>query len=303
MTQYQALKPVRRRSPAHVASGGVRWLIFFAICAFCLIPILWLILAPTKTDAQLTDLNPLAFGNLGNVASAWQHLVGYENGVIYTWIANSVWYSIATVAIALITTVPAGYALACTQMRGRRIILTATLIAMIVPPAALVVPLFMEINAVHLTNTALSVIIPAALYPFGVYLAFIHFSTSLPKGILDAGRIDGASEMQLFVRIALPLAKPLIALLVFFSFTASWTNYFFPYVLLSDPSKFTLPVGLGVLVSSTPALSPIAGGSDIPIHRPEVALAGILVVLPILIVFIFSQRFLVRGILAGATKR
>jgi multiple sugar transport system permease protein len=292
----------RRPNAGSTAWSLVRWLVLLAVAIFCAVPILWLILAPTKTNAELLTQNPLSFGTISNIGLAWQHLLQYDGGVIVTWAFNSIWYTAATVAIVLVTTIPAGYALACTRMRARRVILTITLIAMIVPPAALVVPLFLEISAVHLTNTAASVIVPAAMYPFGVYLAFIHFSTSLPKGILDAARVDGCTERQAFIHIALPLARPLAALLLFFSFVASWTNYFFPYVMLSDEQTYTLPVGLGALVSGTPALNPSLGASLVPIHRPEVALAGLIVVLPILIVFVFAQRFLLRGILAGATK-
>jgi multiple sugar transport system permease protein len=205
-------------------------------------------------------------------------------------------------AIAVVTSLMAGYALATTRMRGRGVVLTLTLVAMVVPPAALVLPLFMEINAVHLTNTAASVILPSGFYPFGVYLAFVFFSTSLPKGILEAATVDGCSRLRTFRLVALPLARPLIGLLVFFSFVANWTNYYFPYIILTDEHRFTLPVGLGDLLTGTPALNPANGASSLPIHKPEVALAGLLIVVPIVVVFALSQRLLVRGILAGSVK-
>jgi multiple sugar transport system permease protein len=114
--------------------------------------------------------------------------------------------------------------------------------------------------------------------------------------------MDGCTEVGLFRRVALPLAKPLIGLLAFFSFVANWNNYFLPYVMLSDQSAFNLPVGLGALIAGTPALNPSAGGSFMPITRPEVALAGLIVVAPIAVIFLFAQRYLVRGILAGSVK-
>jgi multiple sugar transport system permease protein len=172
---------------------------------------------------------------------------------------------------------------------------------MVLPATAVVLPLFLEINTLHLTNTAASVILPAAFYPFGVYLTFIYFATSLPKELLEAARIDGCTEVRLFVHIALPLAKPVVALAAFFSFIANWNNFFLPYVMLSEDDKYNLPVGLGVLMASTPAIKPV-GGTNLPITYPEAAMAGLIVVLPVALLFLFFQRYLVRGILSGATK-
>ncbi len=280
----------------------LRMLVLFGFAVFCVIPLIWLLLAPTKSDSQLLNQNPLSFGSLSRVVLAWQHLADYNGGVIYHWMLNSVFYSVSSVAISVIVALPAAYALATMRFPGRKLILTATLLAMILPATAVVLPLFLEINAVHLTNTAASVILPAAFYPFGVYLAYVYFATSLPRELLESARIDGCGEIRAFLRIALPLAKPALGLLVFFSFVANWTNYFLPYVMLSSDNAYNLPVGLGALIAGTPALNPAAGGSYLPITYPEAALAGLLVVAPIAILFVFFQRFLVRGLLAGSVK-
>jgi multiple sugar transport system permease protein len=174
---------------------------------------------------------------------------------------------------------------------------------MIMPAAALVLPVFLEINAVHLQNTAWSVILPSAFYPFGVYLAYIYFSTQLPVELLAAGRIDGCSEARLFWSLALPLAKPIIAMVAFFSFTFNWQNFYLPYVMLADDTKYPLTVGLMSLIQSTPALNPAVGsGTGLNIYRPEIALAGLFVVLPIALIFLFAQRYVVAGTLTGAEK-
>lgn len=268
----------------------------------CALPLVWLVLAPTKSDAEITGRHPLSFGSLGGYLAAWRNLTTFNDGVIYQWIGNSVLYTGGAVLLSVTTSLLAGYALAATKIAGRRVILLSTLLAMIVPPAALVLPLFLEVNAVQLTGTAWSVILPAGLYPFGVYLAFIYFSTLLPREVLEAARIDGCSEAALFARVALPLGKPLIALLTFFAFIGNWSNYFLPFVMLGDDETFNLPVGLGVLISGSPALNPALGGSDLPIHRPEAAITGVLTVVPVALVFLFAQRHLVRGLLDGAVK-
>lgn len=292
--------------PDRTVGGPVARIVAFVLLAVvaiaCLIPILWLLLAPGKTDAEIVGGSPLGWGTIGGYRRAWDNVAQFENGIIYHWITNSITYTVLTVLLAVLAATLGGYGLAFMRSRARRPLLYATLISMIVPTAALVLPLFLEMAGFGLLNTGASVILPGAFYPFGVYLAFIHFSTALPREVVEAARIDGASELQVFWTIALPLSKSMIGLLAFFSFVTSWTNFFLPFVMLTGDDRFTLPLGLNALMANTPALNPAAGGSFLPIHRPEVALAGLLAVLPVALVFLVSQRFLARGILTGAVK-
>lgn len=295
------------RRPAGVGNslGPVGTLVRFFALLLCGIffglPLVWLILAPTKTDVQLTQNFPLSIGALSKIWEDWQHLLSFDDGVIVQWSINSVLYALATLILALAVSLPAGYALATTRVRGRNIILSLTLVTMLLPISALVLPLFLEMNLVQLVNTPWSVILPTAFFPFGVYLAFIYFAVSLPKDLLSAARIDGANEWQLFWYVGLPLSRPLLGLLVFLNFTATWNNFFLPFVMLQDTSVYNLPVGLQALMIGTPALHPTTS-SNIPIHRAELALAGVLMVLPVAIVFLLSQRFVTSGALTGSIK-
>ena len=179
-----------------------------------------------------------------------------------------------------------------TEFRGRRALLVTTLVVMLMPATTLVVPLFLEINAVHLIGSLWSVVLPFSFYPFGVYLTYIYFSTALPRDLLDAARIDGChASSAAFRRIALPLAAPIIALVGFFSFVANWTNYFLPYVMLPESGQYPVQVGLGLLLTDVPQFNPTAGTAAV--LRPELALATLLAISPVLIVFLFAQRFLV----------
>ena len=292
---------VKRDNVVSLINRTVRILLLLLFAFFFGIPVLWLLLAPTKTNNELFSLPPLAFGSFQNVAIAWGHLLQFNNSEILLWLGNSLLYSGGALLLTILVTIPAGYALATMQFRGRYLLLMTTLIVMILPTAATVLPLFLEVNAVHLINTAYAVILPSAFFPFGVYLTYIYFSTSLPTDLLDVGRVDGCSELMLFTQIALPLATPIISLVAFFSFTANWNNYFLPYVMLSDDAKYNLPVGLYALIAGSPGVHPSLG-SEIPIFGPEEALAGVLVVLPILIIFLFSQRYVVAGIFGGSLK-
>jgi multiple sugar transport system permease protein len=259
--------------------------VLLAFTVFFAVPLAWLVLAATRTDDDLVTGKPLAFGNLQNVWVAWQTLDAFGGHVFRRWMENSLMYSLGATAITLATGIPAGYALAFGTFRGHKLILQLTLVAMLIPASSLVLPVFLELNAMRLIGSAFSIILPFAFFPFGVYLAYIYYATALPRGLLDAARIDGCSELQTFFRVALPLAKPVVALVFFFSFVADWNNFFLPYAILPDEKQFPVQVGLTDIFRSTP---------------PTVALASLIAALPVAIVFIVSQRALVRGIVGGA---
>ncbi len=290
----------RTRRRGRVPRNPLPALVLALFLVFFVLPVLWLLLAATKTDDQLVHGNPLSFGSWHALHANWVALTGYQGDAIFLWLRNSALYAFLALIITLAVAIPAGYALAMTEFRGRRTLLIATLVVMLMPNATLVVPLFLEINAVHLIGSMWSIILPYSFYPFGVYLTYIYFSTALPNDLLDAARLDGCSELGAFRRIALPLATPVVALVGFFSFVANWTNYFLPYVLLPESSQFPVQVGLGTLLDDVPQFNPTVG--SLAIQRPELALATLLAITPVLIVFLFSQRFLVAGMLAGATK-
>jgi multiple sugar transport system permease protein len=275
---------------------------FFAL--FFVIPLAWLLLAPSKTTSQLNGLGgelPFSFGSFDQLAENWTTLVGFQDGIIWTWLGNSVLYSGVALAITIIVTIPAGYALAMVDFPFRRVLLVATLMVMLIPNTALVLPIFLELNVVRLIGSPLAVILPFSFFPFGVYLTYIYFSTTLSHDLLDAARIDGAGEFRVFWRIAVPLATPVIALVGFFNFVGNWNNYFLPFVMEPGSRKMPVQVGLAELISSTPVFNPTSAAS-LTISLPQLALATLISVAPVFIVFMFSQRFLVSGMTAGATK-
>jgi len=280
-------------------------LVLLLFAAFFVLPLLWLLLAPTRTDYQLATGWPFAFGSLANVARAWHQLDGFGDHLFRRWMENSLAYTFSATALVLLTAIPGGYGLAFGRFRGRRVVLGTTIVAMTMPVTALVLPTFLELNAVHLLGSALTIVLPFAFFPFGVYLAYLYYATTLPAELLDAARVDGCGEWATFRRVALPLAKPIVALVFFFSFVADWNNFFLPYAVLADSSQYPIQVGLSNLLSSTPSFNPAqgGGGQQVNIFRPELALATLLAVIPVAIVFLLSQRALVRGMLGGAVKQ
>jgi multiple sugar transport system permease protein len=287
-----------------VTALGLRLVILAAFAIFFVAPVVWLILAPTKSDHALVTGSPLSFGSFHQVSLAWKHLDAFSDHLFRTWISNSLLYAFSATAIVLATAIPAGYGLAFGTFPGRRVLLTLTLVVMIMPAAALVLPIFLELNSLHLIGNVLSVILPFAFFPFGVYLAYIYYVTAVPRDLLDAARADGCGEWLTFRRVALPLAKPVVALVFFFSFVADWNNFFLPFAVIADSSQYPIQVGLSDLLSSTPSFNPAqgGGGQQVNIFRPELALATLIAVVPVAIVFLLSQRALVRGLVGGAVK-
>ena len=282
----------------------LRWAVLLVFLIYFMIPMIWLLLAPSKDTAQFSSLNPLAFGSFAQYIAAMKNVLSYQNGEVALWFGNSLGYGLLSLLVSLVLCLPAGYILAVKRFPGRSLLLWLTLITMLLPTSALVLPLFLELNLVHLVNTPWAVILPACFFPFGAYLTYIYYKTSLPLELIDAARVDGANEFNIFIQIALPLAKPLLGLLAFISFNANWNNYFGPYVMLNDDKLFTLPVGIQTVLGSTSALEPGFNPTPGAIHfqYAEAAVAGLILIVPVVIIFLLSQRYVVSGAFTGSVK-
>ena len=172
-------------------------LLFFT--AFFFVPIIWLV--PRADQDRWPAAQPShrsRFGSLGTLAHTFHRIITYDGNSILIWLKNSAIYSFGGTALAIIAAIPAGYGLALTEFIGRRVLLSVTLVVMIMPATALVLPLFLEINKLGLYGTVWSLILPFGFFPFGVYLAYIYFSSTIPKDLLAAARIDGATEWGVF---------------------------------------------------------------------------------------------------------
>ncbi|MFF7212658.1 carbohydrate ABC transporter permease [Streptomyces sp. NPDC008238] len=297
-----ALSADRRRPSLSGWSGrSIIGVLLVVFVLFFAVPIIWLLLAVTKSSKTLVVGNPFSIGSWSDLTTNWHQLFGFQDGAVTTWIGNSALYAVGALVITLLVSIPAGYALALTEFRLRQALLVLTLVVMLIPNTALVLPIFLELNSIGLIGSPLSVILPMSFFPFGVYLTYIYFSTSIPRDILAAARIDGCNGFQVFTRVALPLAAPIVALVAFFSFVQNWNNFFLPFVMLPSSDGYPVQVGLTSLLASTPAFNPSSAGSD-SVQLPTLALGTIVSILPVLVVFLFSQRFLVAGMTAGGTK-
>ncbi len=241
--------------------------------------------------------------SIENAARSLGIVMDFNHGIFAKWMANSLIVGIGGTALAVLTAMPAGYALAMLRFRGRRQLRFITLLTMVMPNTVLVIPLFLEVSAVGAIGQLWPVIVIMGFYPFGVYLAYIHYLTTLPRELVEAARLDGLNEVMVFLRIAVPISKQAVALVIFFSFVANWTNYFLPLVLLPLSEQGTVSLGLQQLVGSSPLFDPtMSAGLSVKLYMPQLALATTITIVPVLAVFIMAQRFLSRGAVVGAVK-
>jgi multiple sugar transport system permease protein len=302
----------RRRRPLKRYLGDlgivgyiIRLAILLVFAVYFVVPMVWLLFATTRDSASLNNnANPLTFGSLDRLLLSWNHIISYQNSEMALWLGNSIRYAVMSLLGALAICVPAGYVLAVGRFPGRKLLLWLTLITMLLPVSAMVLPMFLELNLVKLVNTQWAVILPAMFFPFGVYLTYVYYGSSLPRELLDAARIDGCSDLRLFRSIALPLAKPLLGLLAFISFNANWNNFFGPYVMLSNDKLFNLSVGVASIVNGTSALRP--GFNPTPgapaYQQADAAMAALFMIVPVAFVFIFAMRYVTNGAFTGGVK-
>jgi multiple sugar transport system permease protein len=295
-------RPEKRRRPT--AGAIARTGVLVLIAAVFLYLLLSFLLAAARTQSALTSGNPVSGLSWSNLRNDWRQVHGFGQGVFTSWYSNSLIVCGGGIVLSLLTGIPAGYALARLNFPLRRTILIVTLLTMVIPNTVLVIPLFLEVSALHQIGQLWPVAVIFGFFPFGTYLAFIHFNTALPKELVEAGRIDGLSEVGIFIRVALPVSKQAVAIVGFFAFLADWTNYFLPLVLLPVADHSTLTVGLQELISGSQLYDPSgAAGSLVKLYMPQLIFAAVLQTAPLLVIFLVAQRFLARGATVGAVKQ
>lgn len=269
-------------------------LCIFLIYAF--LPLFYLIVAATKDSSDLFGTFGLWFSSSLNLVPNLQQLFSFDGGVYLTWLWNTAYYSVASAVGATFLATVAGYAFAKFHFRGRIALFALVLGSIMIPQTALVIPTYLLLSSIGLVNTPLAVILPSLVFPFGVYLMRIYAEQSIPDDLLDAARVDGAGEVRIFFRIALRILAPGFVTVLLFSFVFTWNNYFLPLVLLNDPALYPLTVGL----ASWNAQASAGGGAQAVF--PLVITGALVGIVPIIVVFLFLQRFWQGGLTFGSLK-
>lgn len=285
----------------------VRLGVILILSIFFIVPLIWLVTATTKTNPQLYDLPPLAIGSVSYVPKAWGYLMQFYNGVLTRWILNSIEYVSLGLILSISTAVPAGFVLAVIPFKLRQPLLWLTLLVMLVPGDALVLPMYLELFYMRLINTSWALILPAASFPVGVYMVFQYYKANLPADLIAAAKVDGCSYLEMFWYIGLPLARNIIGVLGFTNFARLWGGFFAAQLFIDNATLKPLPAGIAVIISQCGGVLPttmrcILNPEGHTISRAEVALLGVISTLPVLVVYALAQRMVVRGATAGAIK-
>ncbi|MBL9162357.1 MAG: carbohydrate ABC transporter permease [Planctomycetaceae bacterium] len=197
--------------------------------------------------------------------------------------------SLAITSFALLLNAMAGYAFAKLRFVGREQVFRTLLAALVMPLQVGMLPLFLMLKQLGLINTYWAVIIPSMATIYGIFMVR-QYALAIPDSLLDAARLDGASEWRLFFTIVLPLLRPVLATLGIFTFLSAWNDFMWPLIVLTGSENYTLPVALAIL-------------STEHVQDAELMMAGSLItILPVLCLFILLQRQLIGGIMVGGVK-
>lgn len=205
-----------------------------------------------------------------------------------TYLLNTI-VVVAIDSVGVIFMAMAGYAFAKLAFRGKRLMFGLILATLMIPVQVTMIPTYLLLNSVRLTNTLLGIALPTLVSAFGIFL-FRQFMATIPDDLLDAARLDGASEARTFISVVLPMSRPVLAVQAVLTFIAAWNSFLWPLVIANDQSKYTLSVGLALL-------------NQQQFVNPGLQMAGsALMVVPILIVFVVFQRHIVRGFVTSGLK-
>jgi multiple sugar transport system permease protein len=263
---------------------------------YSLIPLAWLVINATKTQAGLFDSFGLWFHGDFALFSNIADTLTYDNGIFLRWLGNTLLYVVVGAGGATFLAVLGGYGLAKFDFPGKRAVFAVVIGAVAVPGTALAVPTFLMFSRMGLTNTPWAVIIPSLVTPFGLYLMWTFAAEAIPDELIEAARVDGASEFGTFFRICLPLLAPGIVTVLLFSMVATWNNYFLPLIMLKNPDWYPLTVGLNAWNRQAET----AGGE--PVFNLIIT-GSLLTILPLLAAFLLLQRYWQSGLAAGSVKQ
>ncbi|ERK73192.1 carbohydrate ABC transporter permease [Leifsonia aquatica] len=257
---------------------------------YFLFPLWWLLVAATKPFGEQFSGNGLWFDGFG----LWDNLArltAQGDGIFWQWMLNSLIYCGLGAAIGTLLSAMGGYALAKYDFPGRGALFGVILAAVLVPKILFTLPLYLMFSGVHLINNPLAVLLPSIVSPFGVYLARVFAAQSVPDEVIEAGRIDGASEFRIFRAISTKMMLPALVTIFLFQFVEIWNNYLLPAMVLGDDHMQPVTVGLVGWNASHVAVPP-----------PLVVIGSLVSVVPLIIAFLALQRFWRAGMTAGAVK-
>jgi multiple sugar transport system permease protein len=251
-----------------------------------LAPLLWMLSASLMPAGEASVYPP----RLVPSAITLEHYVDLFSRLnLARYFFNSLVIAGAITLLSLLINSMAGYAFAKLRFAGRDRIFRALLSALVVPAQVAMLPLFLMLKQIGLINTWWGVIVPGMASIFGIFL-IRQYALSIPDSLLEAARIDGASEFKIYWLVILPICRPILVTLAIFTFMGAWNDFMWPLIVLTDEAMYTLPVALANLLGEH-------------VQDTELMMAGsVLTILPVMLLFIFVQRAYIEGITAGSLK-
>jgi multiple sugar transport system permease protein len=255
-------------------------------------PIYWLVVASTKSSGGLFSSpalelhDPQLFQNLSALFS-------YDDGIFLQWLLNSALYAVAGAAVGTLIAGMAGYYLAMFTFRGREKMFSAVIVGMLVPSSALALPLFLLFARANLTDTFWSVFFPSIVSPFSLYLCRLAAEASIPRELLEAGRIDGASDLRIFFSVGSRLMLPGLVTAFLAQFVGIWNNFLLPLVMLQNQRLYPVTLGFDTWQGQT---------NHLPILQTLILVGSVISIIPLAVAFLFLQRFWRSGLGTGGVK-
>lgn len=298
---------VMQRTPAvsqAIAKRTRRWtigtilthavLILFSL--YVALPLYWLIISVMKSTHELFTTNGLVPpSNISGIIQNFQSFFTYDGGMAGRWFLNALIYSSVASAFGVLLCTLAGYGLAFLPFRGQRLVWGSIVVAIMLPAAALVIPIYLvDTVLLHLQGSALAFILPSIVSPFGVFFMRIYLVGAVPKELLDAGRVDGAGEFRIVWNIVKGIAMPGMLTLAVILFIVTWNNFFLAFIVLSHTRVFPLTVGLVYLATLLSGTS--AGSVASAVTYPEIIAGSLLCILPLLVLLVITRNRIAEGL-------
>jgi multiple sugar transport system permease protein len=262
----------------------VIWTLLFIGAIIMMTPIIFMFSASFKFNDQIYDL-----ALISDEPTITNYLFLFKNTEFLSWFMNSIFVAIITTFCVLFFDSLVGYTLAKFKFRGRKIIFLAILSTLMIPTEMLVIPWYILARDLGMLNSYVGLIFPGIMTGFGVFL-MKQFFENLLDDFLDAARIDGVSEFNIFIKVAMPLVTPALSALAIFTFLGNWTAFLWPLIVTGSSEFYTIPVGLASFSGEFQ--------SDWEMTMTGAAVAT----LPTLLVFLFLQRYIIRGVILGGIK-
>jgi multiple sugar transport system permease protein len=286
----------RRRVHYTERKSTLLTVILWALAAYFLLPLLWLVIASTKDNADLFSSFGLWFGERISLLDNLGSVFTYNDGIYLRWAANTVFYAVTSSIGATLLATMAGYAFAKYDFPFKRAMFSTVLGAIMIPMTALAIPTYLLFANAGLTDTVLAVIIPSLVSPFGVFLMQTYAADAIPDSIIEAARVDGAGEAAIFWRVCVRMLGPGIITVLLFTLVATWNNYFLPLIMISTSELYPLTVGLAQQQSAATA------GSGSQALFSTVITGSLVAIVPLVVAFLFLQRYWQSGLATGSVK-